>query len=155
MATLDELFSRYGHPADEMNEKIYFYFTRADKIETFDKVQQADKAAQDKITSLYTWIELLKEYRKTLYSRAQELCAAGYTMKLTLRRRVDSWKNKRHYDITVVKIIDAPNARPVAVLSEEYDGKERHKALKRFEELKKQYPNIETEKDIDKKQWEK
>ena len=155
MATLDELFSRYGHPADEMNEKIYFYFTRADKIETFEKAQQADKAAQDKITSLCVWIELLKEYRKTLYARAQELCAAGYTMKLTLRRRVDSWKNKRYYDITVVKIIDAPNARPVAVLSEEYDGKERHKALKRFEELKKQYPNIETEKDIEKKQWER
>lgn len=155
MATLDELFSRYGHPADEMNEKIYFYFTRADKIETFDRVQQADKAAQDKITSLCVWIELLKEYRKTLSSRAQELCAAGYTMKLTLRRRVDSWNNKRYYDITVVKIIDAPNARPVAVVSEEYDGKDRHKALKRFEELKKQYPNIETEKNIDKKQWEK
>ena len=155
MATLDELFSRYGHPADEMNEKIYFYFTRADKIETFDKVQQADKAAQDKITSLYVWIDLLKEYRKTLYTRAQELCAAGYKMKLTLRRRVDSWKNKRYYDITVVKIIDALNARPVAVLSEEYNGKERHKALKRFEELKKQYPNIETEKDVDKKQWER
>lgn len=155
MATLDELFSRYGSPADEMNEKIYFYFTRADKIETFNKVQQADKDAQDKITSLYTWIELLKEYRKTLYSRAQELCAASYTMKLTLRRRVDSWNNKRYYDITIVKIIDAPNARPVAVLSEEYNGKDRHKALKRFEELKKQYPNIETEKDVDKKQWER
>ena len=155
MATLDELFSRYGSPADEMNEKIYFYFTRADKIDTFSKVQQADKDAQDKITSLYAWIELLTEYRKTLYARAQQLCAASYTMKLTLRRRVDSWKNKRYYDITVVKIIDAPNARPVAVLSEEYDGKERHKALKRFEELKKQYPNIETEKDVDKKQWER
>ena len=155
MATLDDLFSRYGYPSDEMNEKIYFYFTRADKIETFDRVQKADKDAQDKITSLYAWIDLLKEYRKTLYERAQELCAASYTMKLTLRRRVDSWKNKRYYDITVVKMIDAPNARPVAVLSEEYDGKERHKALKRFEELKKQYPNIETEKDIEKKQWER
>ena len=155
MATLDELFSRYGHPADEMNEKIYFYFTRADKIETFEKVQQADKIAQDKITSLCVWIELLKEYRKTLYSRAQELCAATYNMKLTLRRRVDYYSNKKYYEVKVLKTIDAPNARPVAVVSEEYDGKDRHKALKRFEELKKQYPNIETEKDIDKKQWEK
>ena len=149
MVTLDELFSRYGHPADEMNEKIYFYFTRADKIETFEKVQQADKAAQDKITSLYVWIELLKEYRKTLYSRARELCAATYNMKLTLRRRVDC------YEVKVLKTINAPNARPVAVISEDYNGKDRHKALKRFEELKKLYPNIETEKDIDKKQWER
>lgn len=155
MVTLDELFSRYGHPADEMNEKIYFYFTRADKIETFEKVQQADKAAQDKITSLCVWIELLKEYRKTLYSRAQELCAATYNMKLTLRRRVDYYSNKKYYEVKVLKTIDAPNARPVAVVSEEYDGKDRHKALKRFEELKKQYPNIETEQDIDKKHWER
>ena len=155
MATLDELFTRYGHPADEMNEKIWFYFRRADKIETFDRVQQADKDAQDKITSLCIWIELLKEYRKTLYSRAQELCAATYNMKLTLRRRVDYYSNKKYYEVKVLKTIDAPNARPVAVVSEEYDGKDRHKALKRFEELKKQYPNIETEKDIDKKQWEK
>ena len=154
MATLDELFSRYGHPADEMNEKIYFYFTRADKIETFDKVQQADKDAQDKITSLYVWIELLNEYRKTLYARAQELCAAGYTMKLTLRRTVD-YENKKHYTVSLLKIIDAPNTNPVSLHYERFDGKERHKALKRFEELKKKHPNIETEKDIDKKQWER
>ena len=155
MATLEEVFTRYGYPADEMNEKIWFYFRRADKIETFDRVQQADKDAQDKITSLCIWIELLKEYRKTLYARAQELCAADYSMKLTLRRRVDSWHNKRYYDITVAKIINAPNARPIVILSEEYKGTERHTALKRFEELKKQYPNIETEKDIEKSKWER
>lgn len=155
MATLEEVFTRYGYPADEMNEKIWFYFRRADKIETFDRVQQADKDAQDKITSLCIWIELLKEYRKTLYARAQELCAADYSMKLTLRRRVDSWHNKRYYDITVAKIINAPNARPIVILSEEYKGTERHTALKRFEELKKQYPNIETEKDIEKMKWER
>lgn len=89
MAMLDELFTRYGYPADEMNEKIWFCFRRADKIESFDRVQQADKDAQDKINSLCVWIELLKEYRKTLYARAQELCAADYSMKLTLRRRID------------------------------------------------------------------
>ena len=155
MATLDEIFTKYGHPADEMNEKIYFYFRRADKIESFDRVQQADKDAQDKITSLCVWIELLKEYRQTLYARAQELCAADYSMKLTLRRRFDSWHNKRYYDITVVKIINAPNPRPLVILSEEYKGTERHTALKRFEELKKQYPNIETEKDIEKSKWER
>lgn len=155
MATLEEVFTRYGYPADEMNEKIWFYFRRADKIETFDRVQQADKDAQDKITSLCIWIELLKEYRKTLYARAQELCAADYSMKLTLRRRVDSWHNKRYYDITVAKIINAPNARPIVILSEEYKGTERYTALKRFEELKKQYPNIETEKDIEKMKWER
>lgn len=94
MTTLDELFTRYGYPADEMNKKIYFYFRRADKIESFDRVQQADKDAQEKIAELQTWIKLLKEYRQTLYSRAQEFCAANYFMKLTLRRRVDLYSAK-------------------------------------------------------------
>ena len=155
MIKLNDLFSRYGHPSDEMNEKIFFYFTRADKIETFDKVQQADKSAQEKIAELYTWIELLKEYRNTLYRRAQEFCAANYSMKLTLRRRIDYYSGKKYYEIKVLKILSVPNARPLAVLSEEYKGTERHVALKRFEELKKQYPNIETEKDIEKSKWER
>lgn len=32
MAMLDELFTRYGYPADEMNEKIWFCFRRAGHI---------------------------------------------------------------------------------------------------------------------------
>lgn len=155
MATLEEVFTRYGYPADEMNEKIYFYFRRADKIETFDKVQQADKDAQEKIASLYTWIELLTEYRKTLYARAQEFCAADYSMKLTLHRRIEYRTKKKYYIVSLIKIINAPNTNPISLRYEEFNGTERHKAIKRFEELKKQYPNIETEKDIEKSKWER
>ena len=155
MITLNELFTRYGQPSDEMNEKIYFYFRRADRIETLEKVQKADKDAQDKIAELYIWAELLKEYRKTLYTRAQEFCAADYSMKLTITRHINSWQNKKYYSVKVLKTIAAPYARPLEIIAEEYSGQERHKALKRFEELKKLYPNIETEKDIGKKQWEK
>ncbi len=155
MATLEEVFTRYGYPADEMNEKIWFCFRRADKIETFDRVQQADKDAQDKITSLYTWIELLTEYRKTLYARAQELCAADYSMKLTLHRRIEYRTKKKYYIVSLIKIINAPNTNPISLRHEEFNGTERHKAIKRFEELKKQYPNIETEKDIEKSKWER
>ena len=155
MTTLDEIFTRYGYPADEMNERICFYFRRADKIETFGRVQQADKDAQEKIALLYAWIELLKEYRQTLYARAQELCAAEYTMKLTLHRRIEYRTKKKYYIVSLIKIINAPNTNPISLRHEEFNGTERHKAIKRFEELKKQYPNIETEKDIEKSKWER
>lgn len=156
MRTLNKLFSRYGQPSDEMNETIHLYFRRADKIDNLETVKYEDKRAQDNITEFIEYAELLKEYRKTLYERARELYSAGYSMKLTIKREIDCWKNnKKSYKINVLKIPDAPNARPVEVLTESYEGKERHKALKRFEELKKQYANIETEIDIDKKQWEK
>lgn len=139
-----------------MNETIHLYFRRADKIDNLETVKYEDKRAQDSITEFIEYAELLKEYRKTLYERARELYSAGYSMKLTIKREIDCWKNNKiSYKINVLKIPDAPNARPVEVLTETYEGKERHTALKRFEQLKKLYPNIETITDIEKKSWEK
>ena len=156
MKTLDNFFSRYGHPANEANETIYLYFTRADKIDSLTRVQDNDSRASQKISELLEIAELLKKYRKTLYDRAQEFLTAGYAMQLKITREIDCWKdNKKFYKIKVLKIPDLPNAAPVTVLEEIYNGKERHTALKRFESLKKLYPNIETIKDIDKRSYEK
>ena len=44
---------------------------------------------------------------------------------------------------------------PEELFHERFEGKERHTALKRFEVLKKEYPNAEIIKDIEKKHWEK
>ena len=155
MKTLESLFSRYGSPSSEMNETKHFYYTRADKIQTLDHVQSEDKKAERDIAELLELAELLKEYQQTLFERAQELYSASYSMKLQLLRIVDSWNNKKSYTVKILQIPDAPNARPVEILSENYAGKERHTALKRFEELKKIHANIETEVDIEKKRWGK
>ena len=155
MRTLDKLFSRYGQASGEMNETIHLYFRRADKIDNLETVKYEDKKAQNAIAEFLEYAELLKEYRKSLYERARELYSAGYSMRLQLLRHADCWSNKKSYTVKVLRIPTAPNARPVEVLAESYEGKERHKAIKRFEELKKQYANIETEIDIDKKRWEK
>ena len=115
-----------------------------------------DKKAAEDIQGLLNFAECLKEYRKTLYDRAQEFLTAGYAMQLKITRNIDCWKgNKKFYVIEVLKIFDLPNAEPVSVLKETYEGKERHTALKRFEQLKKLYPNIETIKNIEKRSWEK
>lgn len=156
MRTLESLFSRYGAPSPEMNETRHFYFNRADHIKSLSHVQSEDSKAVNTINELLEFAELLKEYRKTLFERAQEFLTAGYTMQLKITRNIDCWKgNKKFYIIEVLKIIDLPNADPVSVLKETYEGKERHTALKRFEQLKKQYPNIETIKNIEKRSYEK
>lgn len=156
MRTLDNLFSRYGSPSPEMNETRHFYFTRADHVKSLNHVKSEDSKAENTINDLLEFVELLKEYRKTLYDRAQEFLTAGYTMQLKITRNIDCWNgNRKFYVIEVLKIIDLKNADPVRVLQETYEGKERHTALKRFEQLKKLYPNIETIKDIDKRKWEK
>ncbi len=156
MRTLENLFSRYGSPSPEMNETKHFYFTRADHIKSLDHVQSEDKKAVNTINDLLEFTELLKEYRKTLYDRAQEFLTAGYAMQLKITRDIDCWNgNKKFYVIEVLKIIDLKNAEPVSVLKETYEGRERHIALKRFEQLKKLFPNIEIIKDIEKRSYEK
>ncbi len=156
MRTLENLFSRYGSPSSEMNETKHFYFTRADHIESIEHVQSEDKKAVNTINELLEFAELLKEYRKTLYDRAQEFLTAGYAMQLKITRNIDCWNgNKKFYVIEILKILDLQNAEPLHILKETYEGKERHTALKRFEQLKKLYPNIETIKNIDKRSWEK
>ena len=156
MRTLESLFSRYGSPSSEMNETKHFYFTRADHIESIEHVQSEDKKAVNTINELLELAELLKEYRKTLFERAQEFLTAGYAMQLKITRNIDCWNdNKKFYVIEVLKILDLKNAEPVTILQETYEGKERHTALKRFEQLKKLYPNIETIKNIEKRSYEK
>lgn len=156
MRTLENAFSRYGCPSAEMNETLHFYYTRADHVKTLDWIKYYDKRADEDIQGLLNFIEVLKEYRKTLFERAQEFLTAGYTMQLKIKREIDSYRNgKKSYVIEVLKILDLKNADPVRILQETYEGKERHTALKRFEQLKKLYPNIETIKEIEKQRWER
>ena len=61
-------------------------------------------------------------------------------MQLTLTRRVDTWRNKKFYDVTLIKVYDLENAVPEKILEETYPGTERRQAFQRFDELKKTTP---------------
>ena len=156
MKTLESLFSRFGSPAPEMSERINIYGTRADCIKDMKHIQREDERARQTIAEMLEYIETLKEYRKTLFARAQEICAAGYRLQLKIKRSIDSWKNKKYYTVTLSKIYDeAAHMNPDNVIEKTFDGKDRHKALQRFEELRKEYPNTEAVKETDKYQWER
>lgn len=156
MKTLESLFRRYGSPAQEMNESIYIHGTRADYIKDMKHIQSEDERARRTISEMLEYIETLKEYRKTLFVRAQEICAASYRLQIKIKRSIDSWKNKKYYTVTLSKIYDeAAHMTPDNVIEETFEGKERAKALKRFEALRKEYPNTEAIKEIDKYQWER
>ena len=156
MKTLESLFRRFGSPAEEMNESIYIHGTRADCITDMKHIRSEDERARRTISEMLEYIETLKEYRKTLFVRAQEICAASYRLQVKIKRSIDSWKNKKYYTVTLSKIYDeAAHMTPDNVIEETFDGKERAKALKRFEALRKEYPNTEAIKDINKKSWER
>ena len=155
MATLDDLFNRYGHPSDEWNATKHFYYTRADCIRRIEDIQHADKKAQRDIAELLQVVELLQEYRRKLHERAQAFFGCGFSLLLKIWREVNYYNNKKFYFVEIQKTPDVQNAAPMQLLQERYEGKERHKAIARFEELKKLYPNIPTEKDINKSKWER
>lgn len=152
--TLESLFYNSN---GEAKVQPYCYLLRADKLDSLKRVEQYDKSAKDFIKGLKAYITVLEEYRKSLYERAQFIIQSQtvYEMHLCITRRIDYYHNRKYYDITVYKAYNVNGIGYDRILSETYAGKERHKALARFEELKKLYPNILTQKNIEKLKWEK
>lgn len=131
-----------------------YYIQRPDKIKSLEKIQNADRAAIEEIEHLKNLIELLSVYRAELFNRFQEINTANFHLRVMIDRQRQYYENKVFYYITVDKIPDRADVAPVPILCEKFNGKERHNALKRFNELCKQYPHAEQIKKIEKSQWE-
>jgi hypothetical protein len=147
---LNEVFNYHN----EYELRRFIHIQKADTLDKLKSVKFYDDHTARTIAELREAIELLEEYRKTLYTRYQEIISAPFKLVLRLERTVnyDGYKN---YIITLVKRFEGAKIADEEVMRESFTGKDRSKALKRFEELKKEYPTTETETDIEKKRWEK
>lgn len=74
----------------------------------------------------------------------------GYHDELSIKRQ--KW-NTVTYFIEVTRIFE--DGTEVTQFREEYEGRERSKALKRFDALKKSHPGIIATMDIEKGRWER
>jgi hypothetical protein len=136
----------------ELHRRVYI--KKPSAIDSIKSLNYYDGNAQQAIAEAEAFIETLKEYRRDLYERYQEIAAANYKLFLFLERTFNRYDNTKQYIITICKRFDGNNVADEEILRETYPGKERHKALKRFDELKKEYPTIENDMDIAKKHWE-
>ena len=150
--SLESLFSRYGSPSTEANFSRHYYFTRADKIDTAQRIADADKHAAQDIKELEELIIDLKSYRQTLAERYAELETMPYTLRLELERE-KRYDNKVHYYVRIIKAYE--DGSTIKEIDEAYAGTERHEALARFNQLKKERPGIDAVKNIEKGKWEK
>ena len=150
--SLDNFFSRYGSPSTEANFSRHYYFTRAGKIDTAQRIADADKHAAQDIKELEELIMDLKSYRQTLAARYAELETMSYKLRLEIERQ-KRYDNKVHYYVRLIKAYE--DGSTIKQIDEAYAGTERSAALKRFEQLKKERPGIEAVKNIEKGQWEK
>ena len=144
--------TRYGSPADSAEIRPYFHIVDPAKLATPSDIAFRDKMIASGITELESILEALKDYRKALAARYGELETMPYKRVLLLQRQ-PHWKGHIEYIVSITRICE--DSTRIIELREVYPGKERTKAIARYNELLKQYPGIEAEKDIAKQKWER
>ena len=144
--------TRYGSPADSAEIRPYFHIVDPAKLATPSDIAFRDKMIASGITELESILEALKDYRKALAARYGELETMPYKRVLLLQRK-PHWKGHIEYIVSITRICE--DSTRIIELREVYPGKERTKAIARYNELLKQYPGIEAEKDIAKQKWER
>ena len=146
------LLMRYGSEQDSGETRLYIYAMHPRKLTTPKEIIYRDTQAAGDIAQLERIIEDLKDYRKALAERYGELETMAYTRQLTLERQ-PHWKGHIEYIITITR--KYTDKTKIEELREVYPGKDRKKAFDRINELKKQFPGIQYEQDIEKRSWEK
>lgn len=147
-----DLLRQYGSQQESAEHRIYIYAQDPRKLKTPEQVAYRDRDAAGTIATLERYIADLKDYRQALAARYGELVTLPYSTRLKLER-CPHWQGHIEYVVTITRTLSDGTATDE--LREVYPGKERHKALARFEALKKQRPGIEAEKDIERRIWER
>lgn len=151
-ANYNPLFERYGSACSEADIKIYGYLTRPDKLDAFERIRYMDDSAARIIADCNRLVSQLSAYRQDLVKRYNELATMPSRDRLLLER-VPQYNGKIVYYIRL--FTDYEDGTTVAETLAAFEGRERSKAIARFEELKKQRLGIKAEKRIEKRSWEK
>ena len=147
-----DLLMRYGSEQESNEVRPYFYIQQPKKLTTPEEITYRDKAAAEYIAQLEAIISDLKDYRKALTERYNQLETMPYTRFLKLERKPHYRKNIE-YVVSIYRIFE--DKTRIRELREVFAGKERSKAIARSKELLHQYPGIPYEIDIEKQSWER
>lgn len=151
MTYKEELFTRYGSPSKEAEIKIWGYLKHPDACSSFDDIRHNDDKAARLIADCKRLITQLTEYRQDLAARYAALATMPSKDSVMLQR-YNGYKGITYY---IRYFIEYEDGTKVETATETFPGKERHTALKRFAQLKKERPGIEYVMDIEKKSWER
>lgn len=146
-----DLFYKYGSPSKEAEIRINTYLLRPDSLVKPHEINSMDKQAASTIEACKATIERLQDYRKAIAERYSQLETMSYSDRLELERYPGH--NGITYYVRIVRTY--ADKTKIETLSENYDGKERHKAIKRFNQIKKERPGIESVMDIERRSWER
>lgn len=132
------LFERYGAKQKSGEIKLgYSYLYRPDLIERQEDIFRYDESAQRAIAECEKLIEQLKDYRQDLTIRYGELATMSYESECKLERHVN-YDNSVSYYLRYT-IVYEDGTRDAAAFKK-FAGKERHAAIKAFNQLRKEHP---------------
>lgn len=147
-----DLFQQHGSPSDNAEIRFNTYLRAPEVLTTFESVAHYDGQAAQMIARCKKLIEDMSEYRQALAARYNALATMPSTPRIRLERYVKYDGHKFYY---IRHYTDYADGTSVETQTETFTGQERRAALARFNALKKEFPGIAAEMDIDKKSWEK
>lgn len=150
---MNDLFSRYGYPAQEAGIRITGYLLRPEDLDTTARVKDYDKSAERIIRELEEKIRQLKVYRIALAERYNYLATAPTVPVIRLTRQ-KTYEGRVFYYLTTYErnLLDG---KEVKTSTTTFPGKEQHKAIAAYNDYVQAHPGIAAEMDIEKRSWEK
>lgn len=123
-------------------------------VSSLETLKHCDEYAVEVLERIQANINAIQAYRKALFEHVQKLQTAPKKMTVECRRSVRynyGRPNELFYYVRVYNTIEGVQ-QTQSVIDETYSGKDWRIALKRFAELKKQYPKADV-KDYSKNRY--
>ena len=150
---LNKLFTRYGNAEKTSDKKIYIYERHPETLHTAKTILNSFNSVERTLEELEEVMEELKAYRVALTERYNFIATAPTKQKIKLYRE-KKYGGKVFYFIQfyTVNLVDGYEDLTEVI---RYEGKERKKAIERFEQLKKEKTGVIFEQDIERARWER
>lgn len=132
-----KMFERYGSMQCDSSVTIRSYQTRPDQIARFESIRTEDDRAARTIAECKRLITQLIAYREALAKRYGELATMNFTEEIELQR-YQNYAGRITYYIRRFRIYEDGTRTETETTT--YTGKERHKALAYYSELKRTTP---------------
>lgn len=132
--------------------KVTLYTVDSAQIADLNWLAREDKRALESIEKANELIRQAESYRLKLYERCRELELMDSHTRISLKRK-RCWNEKIVYWLQKTTVYS--DGTECIEETTRYEGKQRHEALRTFNDLKKQYPMFEYVLNIDKSSYER
>ena len=151
---LNNLFSRYGRPSNEIEIIIRDYIVKADSIDELSRIEYYDTSTKKTIEQLESTIQALQIYRLSLFERYNLLSTSPKQLLIKLKREKSYSESKVYYFLIEIEK-NLTTGNEVITKTTKYSGSNRKQAFEDYESYIKSHPGITAIKETEKGKFER